>query len=690
MTDEKRANRLLKETSPYLRQHAYNPVDWYPWGEEALERARRENKPILLSVGYSACHWCHVMEHESFENEAIASRMNEQFVNIKVDREERPDLDEIYMAAVQAISGSGGWPMTMFLTPDLRPFYGGTYYPPEDRHGRPGFARVLDAVAARFRDQPEKIEEAATQLLQALQQNTDFLQPGADPGQDIVEEAFNQLQQNFDSTYGGFGSAPKFPNSMSLGLLLRHYRRSGNKAALDMVELSLEKMAHGGMYDQLGGGFHRYSVDEHWLVPHFEKMLYDNALLTWVYLEAYQATEKPLYSRVARQVLDYVLREMTQPEGGFYATQDADSEGEEGKFFVWLPEEVEEILGEEDARLFARYYGVTPEGNFEHGQSILHVQEESAVLASLLKVDEEAFAGVLEEGRRRLLEVRQRRVAPGRDDKILVAWNGMMISAMARAYQVLGEEAYLTAATSAADFILTHMVQQGRLLHSYKDGQAHLLGYQDDYACFINGLIDLYEASFELRWLSVATELNQTMLDLYWDEGKGGFFYTEATAEDLIVRTKNPFDNAVPSGNSIGALVLLRLAALTGNMDLREKAVEILQLFGNLMQRSASSCAQMICALDFYQESPYEIALTGTAGQQDDFLQVLHRRFLPNKVVMASGRGGRAEDLIAQLPLMEGKVGTGDDMRAYVCRDFVCSQPVSEVEDFLGLLDGQN
>ena len=687
-TERKHTNRLIDETSPYLHQHAHNPVDWFPWGDEALQRARDEDRPILLSVGYSACHWCHVMAHESFENEGIARIMNQHFVNIKVDREERPDLDEIYMGAVQAITGSGGWPMTVFLTPDLRPFYGGTYFPPEDRFGRPGFTRVLQTIAAHYREQRESVEENATKVTEALQQNTALLAPQDQVGENLLEGAFRQLAPSFDRSYGGFGEAPKFPGSMSLSLLLRYHRKTGKAEALEMVELTLKKMANGGVYDQLGGGFHRYSVDERWLVPHFEKMLYDNALLAWVYLEVYQVTGDAFYRRVVEEILTYVGREMTQSEGGFYATQDADSEGEEGRFFVWVPEEIEAVLDGEEARLFMRYYDVTPAGNFEQGRSILHVDSEMPALSRFLQVDEETFRQAIEKGRQQLFEVRQQRVAPGRDEKLLVSWNGLMISAMARAHQVLGGDAYLQAAQSAAGFILDHMVEEGRLQHTYKDGQARLPAYQDDYACFINGLLDLYEASFDLRWLREARTLSQVMIDLFWDREKGGFFYTPEGARDLIVRTKNPFDNATPSGNSIGALVLLRLGALTGDADLHEKAVQIFRLFGDMMDRAPSSCAQMICAFDFYQESPREIAIVGRPEDQRDFLQAVHRRFLPNKVLVAGDPANCPEDLVEHLPLLEGKMEGGPTRAAaYVCRNFVCSKPASQAEDLVALLE---
>ena len=679
MAAPKHTNRLAGESSPYLRQHAHNPVDWYPWGEEALAAARAADRPILLSVGYSACHWCHVMERESFEDERIAQRMNEHFINIKVDREERPDVDEIYMTAVQAMTGQGGWPMTVFLTPDLQPFYGGTYFPPEDRYGRPGLPRVLQAIADYYRENRAGVAEKTAELMRTLQQHAEFLTPGDIPGEAVLDRACDQLKSTYDSSHGGFGSAPKFPPSMSLSLLLRRYVRRGDQRALAIVEHTLKRMARGGMYDQLGGGFHRYSVDERWLVPHFEKMLYDNALLVWTYIEAYQATQDEFYRGVVEHTLGYVLREMTQPEGGFYAAQDADSEGEEGRFFTWLFEEVEDLLGEEDAALFARYYGVVPEGNFEHGRNILHVENEREGVARLLGVAPERLARVLERGRTVLLAARQQRVAPGRDDKILAAWNGLMISAMARAYQVLGADRYLRAAIAAADFILERMVCDGRLLHTYKDGRAQILAYQDDYAGVINGLLDLYEASFERRFLAAAEHWAAEMVARFWDEDRGGFFYAGAEATDLIVRTKNPFDNATPSGNSLGALVLLRLGAMKGDPGWWQRGEQTLVLFEPLLRRAPAAGAQMLCALDLYLAKPTEVALVGSPAECRAFAAALHRCFLPNKVVLAAAVG--EEEAAAEWPLLAGKVAVGG--RAYVCRDSTCSRPLATVADLV-------
>ena len=686
MAGEQFSNRLLGETSPYLRQHAHNPVDWYPWGDEALAVARQQNKPILLSVGYSACHWCHVMERESFENPEIAALMNRLFVNIKVDREERPDLDEIYMGAVQAMTGSGGWPMTVFLTPDLRPFYGGTYYPPEDRYGRVGFPRVLRSVAGFYRDKPDQVEGQASRLVDSLRQNSRLLTPQDQVGEGLVEHAVQQWESQFDRDQGGFGQAPKFPPSMAISLLLRHYSQSGDAQVLHMACHTLDKMARGGLYDHLGGGFHRYSVDAQWLVPHFEKMLYDNALLTWTYLEAYQVTGSPLYRQVVEETLDYVRREMVlAEEGGFCAAQDADTEGEEGKFFVWRPEEVEKVLGAENARLFMQYYDVSPQGNFE-GKSILHIADEIADCAQSLGVGQEDLAAVLKAARPSLFAARKQRVAPGRDDKVLVAWNGLMISAMARAYQVLGRAEDLAAAQKAGRFILAQMVVDGQLLHTYKDGKARLGAYQDDYACLLVGLLDLYEADFELSWLEAAQRLSEGMLARFWDQREGGFFYTEAGAADIIVRSKNPFDNATPSGNGMATLALLRLGTMTAQAGLLEKAEQTLKLFSGLLRRAPTAFPQMLNALHFYQAAPFEVALVGGRRQRDPLLAAVHRRFVPNKVVLAADPGEASPRLTQVLPLLEGKLEEGGEARAYVCRDFSCSAPVRSAEALAGLL----
>ncbi len=590
-------NRLIHETSPYLLQHAYNPVDWYPWGPEALQKAQREEKPIFLSIGYSACHWCHVMARESFENEEIAHYLNEHFVSIKVDREERPDLDEIYMTAVQLLTGQGGWPLTVFLTPDLKPFFGGTYFPPEDRWGRPGLLTVLKAIVELYRKEREKITEQAerlTQYLNAMQHpkpSTTLLTP------ELLQRAYLYALQNFDREHGGFGGAPKFPHSLELSFLLRYWRRTQDPDALQIVEFSLEKMARGGIYDQLGGGFHRYTVDAQWRIPHFEKMLYDNALLVWTYLEAYQATQKSLYRQIAEETLEYVLREMTSPEGGFYSAQSADTSAGEGAFYLWTPEEISAVLGPEEGARACEYFGVS---NSEGGASVLYqpytVEEFAARACMTLSACEEWLARV----KGKLFAAREQRERPACDEKILTAWNGLMISAFARAHQILEDEKYLRAAQKAARFCLAHLYRDKSLQRSYKDGQAKGNAYLDDYAFLITALLDLYEADADQEWLQIAKSLSATLLEKFWDEHSGGFYFTSSDHEKLPVRTKSFFDGATPSGNSAATFAFLRLAQLTGDTALRVPAEQTLRLCRDFMEQAPFAFSYMLSALDFY------------------------------------------------------------------------------------------
>ncbi len=564
------ANRLQHETSPYLLQHADNPVDWYPWGDEALGKARAEDKPILLSIGYSACHWCHVMEHESFENDEIAGLMNDLFVNVKVDREERPDLDSIYMTAVQAMTGHGGWPMTVFLLPDGTPFYGGTYFPPEDRGQMPGFPRVLASVADAYRSRRADVERSGGQLREML---TRVTARRGDPTLDttLLDQATRALLAQIDWQEGGLSGAPKFPQPMAFEFLLRSHARTGEQRPLDAVELTLRKMAEGGIYDQLGGGFHRYSVDAVWLAPHFEKMLYDNALLARLYLQAYLLTRNPLYRRIVEETLEYVCREMTDASGGFYSTQDADSEGEEGKFFLWTPAEIAEVLGQEDSRLFCAYFDVTERGNFEH-RNILHVGATIEATALMLGVEPDRMQEAISRGRHLLFDRREQRVKPARDEKVLTAWNGLMLRAFAEAGASLDRSQYLEIAVRNADFVLRDLRRDGRLLRTWKAGRAKLNGYLEDYSHYIDGLISLYEASGEPRWLEEAQSLAHVMLDQFADEEQGGFHDTGRDHEQLISRPKDLFDNAVPSGNSVAAEALQRLSLLTGEERYRSAA----------------------------------------------------------------------------------------------------------------------
>ena len=688
MNGPQSANRLLHETSPYLLQHAHNPVDWYPWGDEAFERARTTDRPVFLSIGYSACHWCHVMERESFEDEAIAAVMNRHFVNVKVDREERPDVDEIYMNAVQMMTGGGGWPMSVFLTPDGTPFYGGTYFPPDSRYGRPGFADVLRSVATHYRDNRGKVGEAAERLMAGLKRLTELRNPDGALTEALFSEGFSQIARNFDWENGGFGSQPKFPSTMNLSVFLREFEKSGNRNALDMALLTLRKMARGGIYDHLGGGFHRYSVDHRWLVPHFEKMLYDNALLTVLYLEAFQHTGEPLFRQIVTETLSYVTREMTDPQGGFYSTQDADSEGEEGRYFVWDREEVHALLGQEEGRLFCRYYDVRQEGNFEHGKSILNIPVEAPELARFLDVDPERLDDAARRGREALARARENRTRPERDEKIQASWNGLMISAFARAHQVLGRPEYLESAHNAAAFILGRMrTESGRLLHTYNAGRARFPGYQDDYAFLTNGLLDLYEASFDPRWLNAAETLTETMLREFWDPEQGGFFFTGRSNERLIVRSKNPYDNAIPSGNSMAVTSLMRLGTILDRPDLWKKAEQTLKLFEPMLREMPSGFGQMLCGLDTFTRRPVEIVLVGEPedSTMKDLLKTAYGLPPSSRVIILADPDGR-EDLARRIPLLSDKTAVNGKPTAYVCRDSVCSAPVTADTQLRALL----
>jgi uncharacterized protein len=677
-------NRLAGETSPYLLQHAHNPVDWYPWGPEALARAKAEDKPILLSIGYSACHWCHVMERESFEDPRTAALMNASFVSIKVDREERPDLDGIYMQAVVALTQQGGWPMTVFLAPDGTPFYGGTYYPPDDRPGHPSFTRVLNAIADAWQNRREEIVQQGSQLRQHLVQQT--LQAarggrGLDAG--VLDAAARGLATQHDPERGGFGGAPKFPQPMALEFLLRYWQRSGDEAAREVAVDTLDHMARGGIYDHLGGGFHRYSTDAEWLVPHFEKMLYDNAQLARAYLMGYQATGNAFFKTVAEQVLEYVLRDMTDPGGGFYSTEDADSEGEEGKFYVWTPAELTALLGETDARLFGEFYDVKQPGNFERRASILHMDFTSLELATRLGVAEAELLAALERGRGVLFEARSRRVRPARDEKVLAAWNGMLLRALAEAAAVLGRQDFLQAALSNAEFLLGSMrAPDGAMHRTWKPGHAaRLNGYLEDQANVADGLVALYEATFEPRFLDAAVALADIMLARFADADNGGFFDTSSEHETLIARPKDVFDNATPSGNAVAADVLLRLAVLTGNERYRRSAEGVLEVLAEPMVRYPLGFARALCALDFATSQPKEVVVVGDPGAADThaLLREVFEPFVPNKVVAGGG---------ASIPLLEDRGQRNGKATAYVCENYVCQAPTTDPQELRRLLAG--
>ncbi len=678
----KHTNQLIHESSPYLSHHAHNPVDWYPWGEEAFARSQREDKPILLSIGYRACHWCSVMARESFEDEAIAQLMNDNFINIKVDREERPDLDTIYMNAVQMITGHGGWPMTVFLTPEGKPFYGGTYFPPVDRHGMPGFPRILIAVAEAYGERRGEVEQSAEGLLGELKRLDRLAPQEGELSYEITDHAANQLLRALDPVHGGFGTKPKFPPSMALSFLLRQHHRTKDRSALEAVELTLEKMARGGMYDQLGGGFHRYSVDEKWLVPHFEKMLYDNALLSRIYLDAFLVTGKEFYKRIAVETLDYVRREMTDPSGGCYSTQDADSEGEEGKFFVWTPEEVKALLGEEDARLFCRYFDVSEFGNFE-GHSILHVDEDVGVIAKLMGVTTERMNEVIERGKRILFDAREKRVKPYRDEKMLAAWNGLMLRSFAEAARALDRNDYLEVAAGNADFLLTHLRRDGRLLRTHNGGESKLNAYLEDYAYVIDGLLALYEATFELRWFEEALALAETMIAQFWDAADGGFYFTGEDHETLITRTKDFYDHATPAGNSVAAHVLVRLSLFAGEAGYRRMSEKILQLMKPAMMRAPSAFGHLLCALDLFLASPREIAILGEPGAEDTraLIETVFKRYLPNKIVACAAPNTMDDSTASRaIKLLDGRSPVGGRATAYVCRGYYCEAPVTDAE----------
>jgi uncharacterized protein YyaL (SSP411 family) len=683
--NHKHTNALINQTSPYLLQHAHNPVDWYPWGEEALAKAKADDKPILLSIGYSACHWCHVMEHESFENEEIAKLMNDNFVNIKVDREERPDLDQIYMTAVQMMTGHGGWPMTMFLTPEGVPFYGGTYFPPSDRYNVPGFPRVLLSVAEAYRSQREQIGTTATQMLGELRrvglaaESRDLLTT------EILDGAYRRIAKAYDPVNGGFGGAPKFPPAMTLELFLHTYHRRHDEEALKMVTETCHKMAEGGMYDQLGGGFHRYSVDAQWLVPHFEKMLYDNALLSRLYLHVYQLTKDEFARRIATETLDYVVREMTDARGGFYSSQDADSEGVEGRFFVWSRQEVMDALGEENSAIFCDYFDITERGNFE-SHNILHVNASIDDLASRYHIETASAREIIDNGRRKLFETREGRVKPGRDEKVLTAWNGLMLASFAEASAILDDDKYRQVGRANARFVLNDLTSHGLLLRTYKDGEAKLNAYLEDYASLIDGLISLYEATGETEWIESAKALGDKMIVEFWDQHDGGFFFTGKSHERLIVRSKEWMDNATPSGNSIAAMSLMRLSLLTGNEAYRRYATTILRLVADQIRRYPSAFGFALSALDFYLASPVEIALV--ANDRDSLFGDLWRAvwnvYLPNRVIALAAAD--TDELRKDIPLLVDRKPVDSRPTAFVCQRYVCQAPTHSREVLLAQL----
>ena len=673
-------NHLINESSPYLLQHAHNPVDWYPWGEEAFAISREQNKPVLLSIGYSACHWCHVMAHESFEDEEIARLMNDNFVNIKVDREERPDLDQIYMNAVQMMTHHGGWPMTVFLTPDAIPFYGGTYFPPQDRYNMPGFPRVLISVAEAYKDRRSDIAQTSDQLLNELRRLSETSGSEQSIEKELLDAAFVGITRGYDPVNGGFGGAPKFPPAMTLEFLLRTFVRTGNADALEMVRTTTTKMAYGGMYDQLGGGFHRYSTDAKWLVPHFEKMLYDNALLSRVYLHYYQVSQDELARETTKGILDYVIREMTNDEGGFYSTQDADSEGHEGKFFVWDIAEIKSVLGEKEANFFCAAYDITDSGNFE-GENIPNIKHSLKAVAEKAGVTLDELNASLSQSKRKLFEVREQRIKPDRDEKVITAWNGLMLASFAEAGVVLDRPDYLDIARKNARFILSKLQRDGFLLRTYKDGVAKFNAYLEDYAFLIEGLTTLFETSGEIEWLNAALSLTDRMVEEFWDEDNAGFFFTGTSHEKLIVRSKDYFDNATPSGNSVAASVLLRLGILTDSEHFRNLAVSVFREVADSIRKYPSGFGYALSGLDFLLSTPKEVAII--APEQSSlktFVRAAWDKYLPNKVVASALSGDSAA--IGSVVLLQNRNLVQGKTAAYVCQNYTCKEPVTEIAAF--------
>ncbi len=707
MAQEIYTNRLAQEKSPYLLQHAHNPVDWFPWGNDAFQKAKQENKPIFLSIGYSTCHWCHVMEEESFIDPSIAKILNDYFVSIKVDREERPDIDHIYMQAVMAMTGSGGWPTSVFLTPDLKPFYGGTYFPPVDRWGRSGFKTVLNAIHEKWQSEKEKIIKSSEDIVQALKEESEReVNKTQTLNEGTLKAAYEQFESRFDSNKGGFSEAPKFPQSHILSFLLRYWKRTGETEALEMVEKTLDEMAKGGIYDQIGGGFHRYSTDGEWHVPHFEKMLYDQAVLSKSYLEAYQATKKENDAQTAREIFDYVLEDMTDSKGGFYSAEDADSAADpslpnkksEGAFYIWSYDEINSHLGKAPAEIFNFYYGVLPEGNAAQDpqgefkkKNILYIDHSIEETAKEFKKRPEEIIQILTESKKKLKAVRDQRPKPHLDDKVLTDWNGLMISSLAFGSRVLNEPKYCDAAKNAADFILTEMKNKnGRLMHRYRDGEVSVPAFLEDYAFLIHGLIDLYEATFEVRYLEESKSLAAEMIQLFWDDSEGGFFFTGSDSEKLISRTKEIHDGAIPSGNSVAALSLIRLGRITMDKKFEEYARKTFDAFSNQIANYPAAFAQMMIALDFALGPSREIVIAGEEGNPDfpKVLEKIYVRFIPNKVVVFHPKSANTAKQIESIsPFLKNQLPLNGKVTVYVCKNYVCELPVTDLTKLDQLLE---
>ncbi len=698
-------NRLIHEKSPYLLQHAFNPVHWYPWGEEAFEKARREDKPIFLSIGYSTCYWCHVMEREVFENDSLAALMNQYLVSIKVDREERPDVDRVYMTALQAMTGSGGWPMSMFLTSDLKPFYGATYIPPHAKWGRPGFGEIITRIHEVWTSNRQVVLENSQKMADYLKQVSIPKLDAAKADQLALQRGFESFAESFDSVTAGFGGAPKFPRPVAFNFLLRYYSRTGEKKALDMSLATLINMAKGGMYDHIGGGFHRYATDERWHVPHFEKMLYDQAQLAISYLEAFQITNEPFYADVAQDVLSYVQRNLTHSEGGFYSAEDAESavdpqkpqEKEEGAFYVWTKSEIDELLSPEEVRLFDFHFGVKNDGNViadPHqefvGENILYIAHTPEETAKQFNISIDEVLAALSSARQKLFQAREKRPRPHLDDKILVSWNGLMISAFARAHQVLDEVKYRDAAERAAKFILTKLYNEKKkqLLRRYRAGEARFDAHLEDYAFLIQGLIDLYESTFDIQWLMTAIELTEQQTQLFYDQDAGGFFDTSGEDKSILVRTKESYDGAEPTGNSIAILNLLRLSQMIDRQKWRVLAEKSLAYFGSQMLNIPQGLAQFLVALDFSLSKPKQIIIAGKADDPHtgNLLAEVHKRFIPNKIILLADGAQGQKTLASYVPFIDSVRMIDGKPTAYICENYACQLPTSDPQTMVKLL----
>jgi len=690
-------NRLIKEKSPYLLQHATNPVDWYPWGEEAFEKAKKEDKPIFLSIGYSTCHWCHVMAHESFEDPEVAKLMNETFVNIKVDREERPEIDNIYMAVSQMITGSGGWPLTIIMDADRKPFTAGTYFPKESRFGRIGMLELIPKIKDYWDNNREELRLAAKEVISQLQSIETT--PGEELKQDILNEAFREATLLFDEKNGGFRGAPKFPTPHKLLFLLRFWKRTGNKASLMMVEKTLTAMRSGGIYDHIGFGFHRYSTDSFWLLPHFEKMLYDQALLVIAYVEAYQATKKIEFREVADEILSYVLRDMTSREGGFYSAEDADSEGEEGTFYIWTNDEILKVLGKEDGNLFLQVYNFEKDGNFKDqatqkktGSNIPHLKKSITDLASELKTSTKELVEKLESMRVKLFEKRKTRIHPHKDDKILTDWNGLMITAFAKAGRILENEDYTTASEKALNFIIQNLeTKSGRLMHRYREGEIAINGMIDDYAFTIWALLELYETTFKVEYLKKAIQYNDKMIEHFWDKNKGGFFFTPDDGEELIVRKKEIYDGAIPSGNSVAMLNMIRISRITMDLSLEEKAVQMNKLFSTTIEQSLLSFTLFLSALEYAFGPSFEVVIVGNLNKTDtnEMLQALRSEYIPNKIVLFLPSDEEKPEISNVTDFVKYKSMKNGKATVYVCINRFCKFPTDDINKMLQLLNAK-